>query len=887
MLRLSDQFQRYHYALAIALTLIVAGASVVAFSILSQTARETDLTVLQSEADQVKGLIESRFQRHETRIRSAAAFVTGADHVPRDRWRAFVEQTGAREDGIFEMFWAERLEASELPDLHYRVAQDGIDRWELQPPGERDIYCPIVYTELYELHADSIGLDICTRPRTNPAAQWARNNIGDVAISDSVNLVGDADNPIRGYVLLAWVEPGPSRPGGWVGATVALDSIFANLAAQYPDIAIQVRDLTAGEAVEAKGLSQPDESAATHIAERQVELGGRKFQMQLQQPTSVGPTATMVLLGGLVIALLLGSLLLSILRTRVRAERLATKATKAYRESESLLESVTSNISEGIYRGVPDKGLIYINQALADLFGFQDTEEMISHSGPILYASPKIREKLFDLLKADGAYRNQEVEFVRPDGSHFFAINSAVATLDEEGNIRHFDGVISDITDRKHAEAEAHRLAHYDALTGLPNRSLLSDRIDQAIAHSSRKQRQVAVMFMDLDRFKAVNDSLGHSIGDQLLIAVSARLRDSLRQYDTISRLGGDEFVIVMPGAGLDAAAHKADAIIKEFRQPFEINGHELVITPSIGVTVYPDDGEHPETLLRNADTAMYHAKERGRATFEFFTRELNQRAYERLSMETHLRSALARGELHLVFQPIIHTGTGKIRGAEALLRWNSPILGRVGPDEFIPVAEQSGLIIDIGQWVVHNALQQLASWKRLGMDDLSISVNVSAVQFWRGNLGQTIRQALAESGLQGEDLEIELTENVIMSDVDTARKVLAEIKPLGVHLAIDDFGTGYSSLSYLKQFRIDRLKIDKSFIQELTVDNDDAAIVSAVLSMAGDLGLEVVAEGVETADQLEFLAQRGCGYVQGYFFSEPLTATNLMRLWARTNRNR
>ncbi|MEE4295373.1 MAG: EAL domain-containing protein, partial [Wenzhouxiangella sp.] len=727
-----------------------------------------------------------------------------------------------------------------------------------------------------------LGLDVCARPKSNPAAQRARDT-GIPQVSAPIELTADANAPIHGYALLAWVAPTETRSGGWVGGTLALESLLAGIAS-YPDLSVRFDDQSGFDGPMVQINDHAVESPRSISTERRLTLGEREFHLWFGKPPPPNLAEVLLLITGWITAILVGSLLFSILRTRSQAEEIADKATRAYRESEQLLTSVTSNIADGIYRGVPGTGLVYINQALATMFGFTDTEEMKAQSGPILYASPDQRDKLHEMLKEHGSYRNVEVEFVRPDGSNFIAMNSAVASHNPDGSISHFDGVISDITDRKKAEEAVHRMAHYDELTGLPNRTLLNDRITQAIAHASRRQRTIAVMFMDLDRFKAVNDSLGHGIGDQLLIAVSQRLQESLRQYDTISRLGGDEFVIVMPGAGFDAATQKADTIIQQFREVFEIDGHELVITPSIGIAIYPQDGEHPESLLRNADTAMYHAKERGRATFEFFTTELNQKAYERLSMETHLRSALENNELHLVYQPIVRSDTGFITSVEVLLRWNSPVLGRVGPDEFIPVAEQSGQIVEIGRWVIETALQQLSNWRRLGVMDLTVCVNVSAVQFWRGNLAATVKQALERFNLEGTDLEIELTENLIMSDLDKARQVLKELRPLGVRLAIDDFGTGYSSLSYLKQFRVDRLKIDKSFVRDLKTDSDDAAIVSAVLSMARDLRVQVVAEGVETAEQLAFLAERHCDFIQGYYFSPPIAANDLLRLWARTN---
>ena len=879
----SLRLRLHHLILPLSLGLLTASASVLAYLHLSQTEHQAQQAILESQVDQIERLIETRLSRYQTLLRAATALFAGTEQVSRAHWRAFLDQTRALDTGLHELLWIEEVSRIDLPALQQRLADEGFLDFAPRPAGERDVYCLVVYVEPLERYSDSLGIDACTRPASQLAALRSRLQ-RNIAISGPVNLIDAVDQPILGYVLFDWVERGVEQSPGWAAATIAVDSIFGPVAEAYPQLQLEIVDSTSSAATRTLLAQRPDDQEVNLSVSRTLSLGGRQLQLRVGHDWQAEPALRLALIAGLVIAVLLSLLLYAILRTRARAELTAETATQAARESENLLQSVTDNITEGIYRGEPETGLVYINQALAAMFGFDSTEAMMRQPGPILYASPNVREKLHQMLIHEGEYRNQEVEFVRPDGTHFFAINSAVATCDADGQILYFDGVVSDITERKRAEEEVHRLAHYDALTGLPNRTLLNDRIRQAIALAGRKARKVTVMFMDLDRFKAVNDSLGHQVGDELLIAVSQRLSEELRQYDTISRLGGDEFVVLMPDAGPEVAAYKAESIIQDFRQPFRIAGHELIITPSIGIAVFPDDSHEPEVLLRHADTAMYHAKERGRATFQFFTSELNERAYERLTMETHLRSALTNGELSLVYQPILSARPQRIIGAEALLRWNSPVLGQVSPADFIEVAEQSGLIIDIGDWVIRKALAQLARWRRLGMLDTTVSINVSAVQFWRGGLEQTIQSALDDSDLQAHDLEIEITENVIMSDVDMARDMLARLKALGVSLAIDDFGTGYSSLSYLKQFRIDRLKIDQSFIRELSADNDDAAIVSAVLSMAQDLRLSVTAEGVESESQLAFLRDRGCPCLQGYYFSKPLAPNDFLRLWARGN---
>lgn len=832
---------------------------------------------LEAWSTQVAMLIEKRFRVRETRVEAAAALFEYAGGISRGQWREFTQRVNPDPllTDMLGMAWVPRISEDALPELLERLRSEGFaDPGRDLAPG-RGVYCPIVYNEPLKNRESSIGLDICARPVLHRAAERARTT-GGAVLSDKFVIAPDPEQPVFGFSIISWIDdPQPS----WVALAISVEVLFGRL--DFPDgIAMQVLHNGADSRSRLVYANGPFPEADYRLqSARRLSLGGQEFEILQRAVVRHDANIYISAFLGLALALLLTWLIHHALMTRMRAEADVETATAAYRDSEDLLQSVTSNIAEGIYRGVPGQGLLYINQALVDMFGFADAQDMMAGTGPILYASPSVRRRLFELIDEHGGYRNEEVEFVRLDGSHFHALNSAVATRDENGQVLYFDGVILDISERKRAEQALQRLAHYDALTDLPNRTLLHDRINQSITHSRRHDRSVAIMFMDLDRFKSVNDSLGHAIGDLLLVAVSERLQQFFRAYDTISRVGGDEFVVVMPGASAEVAARKAWALIESFDEPFNIKGHTLIVTPSVGIAMYPQDGHDAEELLRSADNAMYHAKERGRATFEFVTAELKQHASERLELETQLRGALLRKELSLVFQPILETASGKICGAEALLRWHHPELGQVSPQRFIPVAEHSGLMFDIGRWVIRAACQQLAAWQAQGLDTLTMSVNVSAVQLWRDDLAMVIAEALEACGLSGEQLQIELTENMLMGDVVRAREVLAGLKKLGVVLAIDDFGTGYSSLSYLKQFRIDCLKIDKSFVRDLAADSEDAAIVSAVLVMAERLRLQVVAEGVETKEQLAYLQKQQCDYLQGFYFSRPLPPDQFLRL--------
>ncbi|HKB81965.1 MAG TPA: EAL domain-containing protein [Burkholderiales bacterium] len=428
----------------------------------------------------------------------------------------------------------------------------------------------------------------------------------------------------------------------------------------------------------------------------------------------------------------------------------------------------------------------------------------------------------------------------------------------------------------KHANDELQRQALHDPLTKLPNRVLLEDRLDQALVHSNRFGTVCAILFVDLDRFKTVNDSLGHFVGDELLRAVAARLETLVRGEDTVSRLGGDEFVILLKEIGNTAdAAAVAHKILEGLGRAFRVHTHELFITPSIGVSLFPSHGKNAQTLLTNADAAMYSAKKQGRNNVQVFAADMNTSFPERLKLETDLRRALERHEFELHYQPMIDIQLGRMVGMEALLRWRHPDRGLVSPADFIPLAEETGLIVPIGRWVLEEACAQNKAWQNKGLGKLRVSVNISAVQFRQRDLLETIARALTQSGLAPEDLEVEITESTVMQNASEATVTLERLSRTGVLISIDDFGTGYSSLSYLKSFPINTLKIDRSFIRDISVDRDDAAIVRAIIGLAHNLRLRVVAEGVETEQQLEFLRSLESDEYQGYYCSRPLAAAD------------
>jgi diguanylate cyclase (GGDEF)-like protein/PAS domain S-box-containing protein len=469
---------------------------------------------------------------------------------------------------------------------------------------------------------------------------------------------------------------------------------------------------------------------------------------------------------------------------------------------------------------------------------------------------------------------------IRRDGLESAIEDSAAPIHDRAGRITGAVIVFHDVSAARAMSVQMTHSAQHDVVTNLPNRLLLNDRIAQSIAAGRRWNRPLAVIFLDLDRFKNINDSLGHAIGDELLQCVSKRLLASVRGSDTVSRLGGDEFVILLSEITYpEDAATSANKILLSLNAPHSIGGQDLHINGSIGISVYPEDGEDAETLIKNADMAMYHAKESGRNNFQFFTAEMNLKALERQSLEGSLRCALEREEFLLHYQPKVNLDTGEITGVEALIRWQQPGRGLVPPSQFVPIAEDCGLIVQIGRWVLREACRQAREWQDAGLPFKRVSINVSAVEFRNKGFVEGVRAILSETGLEARYLDLELTEGVLMEDAESTATVLQELKTMGIHLAVDDFGTGYSSLSYLQQFPIDVLKIDKSFVHRITADPDGSSIVSAIIDMGKNLNQRVIAEGIETEEQRAFLQAHHCAEGQGYLFSRPLAAAQFAHL--------
>lgn len=526
-----------------------------------------------------------------------------------------------------------------------------------------------------------------------------------------------------------------------------------------------------------------------------------------------------------------------------------------------------------------DNQVIYVNKAFERTTGYSEQQAVGKSLKTLQGASAEdVNNKRIELAIRELREEIVEIQSVKRNGEVFWCEVSVSPVRDAFGHVKHYTCLFNDITQRRDMESQLLKQATYDSLTNLPNRVLLMDRVDQAILHAKKTKSLMAFLFLDLDRFKMTNDTLGHTMGDKLLQVIANKLLIATDDFDTIARLGGDEFVILLSNlTQMLQAEQMAQSILDLIAKPVVIENHTLKITASLGISFYPRDGQDYESLLKSADLSMYHAKDNGRNTFRVFDQEMNRRVINRMQLDSALRDALKNNELYMVYQPLIDLKKSKVIGFEALMRWHSKTLGQVGPQDFIPMAEENGLILEMGEWALIESCSQIKKWQEQGINDLVVAVNISGRQLRQTSLPDLIDRVLRKTGLEAKYLELELTESLLIEDIENIVEVMYSLKDRGVKLSIDDFGTGYSSLSYLKQFPVDKLKIDRSFILEMSSNQNDAAIAKAIINLGHSLNIQVLAEGVETEIQRDFLLAHGCDFVQGYFYKAPDTPENIV----------
>lgn len=796
----------------------------------------------------------------------------------------------------------------------------------------RERHIVVDYLEPFAGNEPALGLDVSNN--THLVQLMEESAASGAAVTTDLLLLAQGEDGSRiGFeVLMPVYRPGAplqdaqARRAAWVGDTAAIFSVrqlmekaLVGDGAQGQGMAA-ISVYAAGSADEARlayrSEAAPPATATSGALQRlwwpqiaPVEYGftvaGKSWHMvatPLEQMPGAGQYGSLYVLIGGVLFSLLAAAYIQALTSRTRRVRLLVEERTREAHNANLLLQQDITARERLEKDLelrnraieaspnaiiitsaepPDYPIEYVNPAFERMTGYTE-EEILGKSMRILMGTDSKQPGVSEFKAATIEQRpgHAVMRSYRKDGTMFWNDLYTSPVRDASGKVTHFVAAQYDITDMKRYEAELEIRANQDTVTGLANRNLLRDRLNQALAYAARYSHPVWVVHLDLDRFKFINDTLGLSAGDQLLKQVAARLQDSVRSTDTVARMAADEFVMVLPERSNESSAiHIMQHIMEALARPYVIEGHEFFITASAGMAVYPSDGEDAETLMKHADVAMYRAKETGRNNYQFYTPAMNERALERLRLEGDLRLALEHGQFELYYQPQVDLRTGKINGMEALVRWQHPAYGMVAPARFIGLAEETGLIVPLGAWVICAACMQAKAWQDAGLGELCVAVNLSARQFSQKDMIESIAGVLEACGLPPSCLEIELTESMIMDDVEHAIEILRDLAGLGVKISVDDFGTGYSSLAYLKRLPIDVLKIDQSFVRDISVDPDDAAIVATIISLAHSLRLHVIAEGVETTDQLAFLQGHGCDAMQGYLFSKPLPAADFEAL--------
>lgn len=902
--------------LAIALSLLSG-----AFSQLQTWEKQRIETSFRKDAEYVFNRIDQRLEAQLRTVESFRQLFTTFPLTSEAEFSFFAKNWLTSNNDIYVVGWAPRvLDKDRLnfeANMRVRLGSNFqiLDRdingriFSARPAQE---YYPIIYVEPLSANVVAKGLNPLSLPASAEAIGHSIKT-GRVAASETLNLVQRKN--MAAVVLYNTVfgasetSAGIRRfPRGIVYVGFLLRPMFADLLTQAPlpkGFHVCIEDITPSNSHRGTQTRAPifsntancskEYSRTSASLEFSLPFAGRQWQVLTYASSTYlhtmrDLTAWYALLIGLTAAGMLGAFLLLTTGRTLRIEELVAHRTAEFEMASRQLRAQKASLKRaqrlarlGSWEKDLESGKMIWSDELYRILGYGTERPPASAAALLQHIHPEDRETCSAYLE-DLSTTYLDVAFdcrVLPVGGGELQAHFEIETLVERKNgLRRIIGTVQDVTEARKAEAHIHYLAYYDPLTDLPNRSLIRANAKVALASAKRRNQKLALLFMDLDRFKTINDTLGHPIGDLLLKTAAKRITDTLRGEDIVSRIGGDEFVVLLHEIDSeDKITRVARKLVEVLATPMQIENNELSVSTSIGIAIYPDDGEDFDTLVKHADTAMYSAKEAGRNTYQFFTHDMKTRAMERLIIESSLRKAIERNELVLYYQPQVTQHTREVLSAEALVRWRHPEHGLVLPGHFIPIAEEAGLINPIGDWILYQACLQQIAWRGTALESVVISINISALQFKHGGLFERIEQIVLETGANPKLLALELTESSLMSPSTDTLHQLEQLRAFGLTLALDDFGTGYSSLSYLKRLPLDQLKLDRSFVLDIPGDLEDAAIATATLSLARDLGLEVVAEGVETEAQRRFLHQRGCHIMQGYLFSPPVPAEDFPKI--------
>ncbi|WP_049976084.1 EAL domain-containing protein, partial [Azospirillum sp. B506] len=803
-----------------------------------------------------------------------------------------------RYPGIVSIAFARAVPAARAGDLVASMRASGLSDFRIWPEtGGFEQVVNLFNAPVSAVNARAIGFDMMSEPARRATIERARDS-GEPAATRALTLkIDEAAGAKPAFLLYQATYRGDPLPpslearrasfSGVVLTPIRIGSLVDGLIDQdRTGTGIEIYDVPPAEAAFPLYRShRPLEAEPAYSLVRELPVGGRIWTIRYDSLPDGLITAHdwvpgALLAGGIALGVALALVLRMALVTHSRAVALAGEMTASLRLQEAERRQLFTQAPLGIALLGTDGLMMDCNPAFAAAAGLPQ-RDLLGADMRLRFGDQASVFALEAALQGESGKLESDQPLLLGGRRSHFSLHFQPVTAD--GILKFVLAFAEDIGEKRRAEQHINYLAHFDALTGLPNRVLLYDRIAQALREGRRDGTKVAVLFIDLDRFKVINDSLGHSFGDEVLRSVARRLQAGLRESDTVGRLGGDEFLIVLRRLGEPKdAACVAEKVVAHLASPFVVGGQSFVVTPSIGISLYPDDADDPEGLIRCADIAMYHAKAQGRNGFRFVTKEMGAKSRERMDLEGSLRQAICDGQLFLVYQPQVDTLTGRIVGLEALLRWRHPEEGLILPGRFLPVAEETGLVLAMGDWVLFEACAQIRRWRAQFDLSIPVAVNVSGAQFRDGQLPEKVARALDANGLSGPELEIEVTESTLIDDVEAAAATLTALKERGIQIALDDFGTGYSSLSYLHRLPIDKLKIDRSFIHDLSTGVSDASVPRAIVGLGRSLGLSVIAEGVETQEQLQLLRDLACESYQGFLFSHPIPADEVERLLTR-----
>jgi diguanylate cyclase (GGDEF)-like protein/PAS domain S-box-containing protein len=839
-------------------------------------------------ADGVLGDVSGRVARYQSVVQAGKAYLGGeTSPVTMAEWQAFVQGLSLTADypGLDGLVYIRAVPASGLQAYQQQLSQELGRQVTVNTAGSRNGYCVITYVSPAEHAADWTGVDLCSIPAAQAALVSAMRD-GRTVLTGPVSASSQKGALVGFYapVYDGAAADGTSNIRGWVGAPVRFDEMMNGLLSGTPGLDVQIFDsaqedsshllFDSGGSWKGAGASYDGRITSTST----LQLGGRTWMLVFSEPEVPSKVPLALALAGLLCSLLIYFIALRAGKTRIQAERMAKVMTEELRTTKARLESITYNVSEGIYRAAPNGVIEFCNPALAHLLGYDTVEQLLAAKVPLSYDDMEIRTAHGKLLVADRRFKDQEAVLRTRSGSKFYALLSQAAVYDARGSIVALDGAVLDISERKKQEKVVHDLAFFDTLTKLPNRFLFNDRLKLAVQNAARRKQKMAVMFIDMDRFKQVNDTLGHHVGDELLKEVARRLSSEVRTTDTVARLGGDEFTVILPEISSAGDAQLvAQKLVAAAGQPYKLLGNDVFSSPSVGIAIYPDDAQDAEKLLGCSDVAMYKAKDLGRNNFQFYKAEMNASAKEKLETETALHQALDRDELRVLYAPRASLITGEIVGAEVMVGWERPGHGLIESSQFMPVAVQTGQIVPIGEWLAANAFNDVRGWIREGHAVPRLSMTLTEPQVLRSQVTKMLADILLASQVPAKRLCFEISESTIRRDKPRVLAQLQELQRLGAELALTDFGVSAECLQLLAEFSFSEIVISSAYTRDIQTNKANALLLHALYAIGKDLKVRVVTKEVHTRLQGMALKTHGCDVVQGDIYAKPMSGAELL----------